>query len=156
MKAILLLLLFLLIWPLPVLAQVCDICGCTPEGEDCGHLQCNQECFRCINKDRKKVNDHYEYFYTWTVLGCLPREPAGFVNWFLRFALGIGGGVAFLFMALGAFKILTSGGDTIKLTSGKKTISRAILGILVIVFAVIILRILGYDILRLPGFEVGE
>ena len=59
-------------------------------------------------------------------------------------------------MALGAFKVLTSGGDALQLARGKQTITKAILGILVIVFAVIILRIIGYDILKLPGFEVGE
>lgn len=139
----------------PVFAQVCDMCGCNPEtGENCGGQNCDQECWECLTKDRKKVNDHYEYFYTWTVLGCLPREPATFATWFLRFAIGVGGGIAFLFMVTGAFKVLTAGGDPNQLSSGKKKISGAILGILVIVFAVIILRILGYDILQLPGFEV--
>ena len=160
MKKVLVSLLLVIIFlslTFPVLAQVCDMCGCNPEtGENCGGQECNKECWECLTKGRKKVNDHYEYFYTWTVLGCLPREPAVFVTWFLRFAMGIGGGVAFLFMVMGAFKVLTSGGDVLQLSSGKKMISRAILGILVIVFAVIILRILGYDILRLPGFEVGQ
>lgn len=142
-----------------VKAQVCDMCSCLPDKntqKDCPGTTCNPECWECLYADGHVEVDpdtgRYEHLYAWTVLGCLPTKPSSFVTWFLRFAMGIGGGVAFLFMVAGAFKVLTSGGDPNQLASGKKKITGAILGILVIVFAVIILRILGYDILQLPGF----
>lgn len=159
--ALLVLLVLLVLFSSQAWAQVCDICGCLPDTsgpKDCPGQTCKQECWNCLYaEDHLNINPdtgRYEYLYAWTVLGCLPREPATFATWFLRFAMGIGGGIAFLFMVAGTFKVLTSGGDPNRLTSGKKKITGAILGILVIVFAVIILRILGYDILQLPGFEV--
>jgi hypothetical protein len=126
-------------------------CGCQPPDPanpnppsptpSQNYPHCKPDCVQCL-KDGG----------AYTALGCIPEGAGGVVNFLLRFAVGMGGGAAFLFMVGGAFKVMTSGGDPGRLSSGKNMISGGILGILVIVFATVILRVIGYDILRVPGF----
>lgn len=89
---------------------------------------------------------------SWTALGCISTEPSGFVAWLLKRVIGIAGGIAFLLILYGGFQILTSTGDPEKLTSGKDIIVSALAGLLMIVFSVLLLRIIGVDILKIPGF----
>jgi len=98
------------------------------------------KCLACVKKGS-----------AWTVLGCLPIEPTGFSTFILRFAIGIGGGIAFLMMLAGAFTVITSRGDPERLKQGKRTITKAAIGLLVIIFAIFILRIVGQELLGLPG-----
>jgi hypothetical protein len=89
-----------------------------------------------------------------TELGCIPTNPAAFVNWGLKIAIGIAGGVAFLLIVLGAFKILTSSGDPKALQDGKDQITSAIAGLFIIIFSVLILEFLGFRVLQLPGWGI--
>lgn len=92
---------------------------------------------------------------TCTALGCVPTKidgPQGLVAWLLEKIIGLGGGLAFLLLLYGSFQILTSTGDPEKLATGKEIIVSAVSGLLMIIFSVLLLRIIGYDILRLPGF----
>ena len=88
-----------------------------------------------------------------TALGCIPIKPSGFVNWLLKFSIGIGGGIAFLLILFGAFQIILSAGNPERVKAGKEMITSAIAGLILIIFAVFILRLIGYDILKLPGFN---
>ncbi len=120
-------------------ATKCDLCGwCSgtqkpPYWDDCNN---------CI-KDGQ---------HSFTALGCLPTSPTGFIEWFLKSVIGIAGGIAFLLILYGGFQVLTSGGDPEKLNNGKDIIVSAIAGVLMIVFSVILLKIIGVDILQIPGF----
>lgn len=87
-----------------------------------------------------------------TALGCIPTNDASsFVVWFLQFAIGIGGGIAFLLMVFGAFQIITSSGNPEKLKAGRETISSALMGLIMIIFSLFLLRLIGIDILKIPG-----
>src|SRR3989338_1008953 len=88
-----------------------------------------------------------------TAIGCIHTNPADLVQDVLKFALGIGGGLAFLMMLLGAFQMLTSAGNPETLQAGKDRLTSAIIGLLFIIFAVLLLQIIGVDILGIPGFE---
>jgi hypothetical protein len=89
-----------------------------------------------------------------TALGCIPvGTPAAFVGWFLPKLLGIVGGVAFLLMVYGAFLIITSAGDANKVKAGQQTITAAISGLLFAIFSLFILRLIGVDILKIPGLR---
>jgi len=88
-----------------------------------------------------------------TAIGCISTEPSGFVASILNFAIIIGGAVAFLLIIFGAFQILTSSGTPEKVQAGKELITSAIAGLLLIIFAVFILRLIGAEILKIPGFE---
>jgi hypothetical protein len=90
---------------------------------------------------------------SWTALGCIQiKDPSAMTKWVLEFAIGIAGGIAFLLMIFGGFQIILSGGNPDKIKAGKEIIVAALSGLLLIIFSVLILRIIGYDILGLPGF----
>lgn len=88
---------------------------------------------------------------SWTALGCISTEPQGFISWLLQKVIGIAGGIAFLLILFGGFQILTSTGDPEKLASGKDIVVSALAGLLMIIFSVLLLRIIGVDILQIPG-----
>lgn len=87
-----------------------------------------------------------------TALGCIPTDPAGLVKWVLKFAILMGGGIAFLLSVFGGVSIILAGGNPEKINSGKEIIGSALTGLLFIIFSVFLLRFIGYDILQLPGF----
>jgi Co/Zn/Cd efflux system component len=73
-------------------------------------------------------------------------------NTILTYSIGIGGVVAFLLIVFGGFQIILSAGNPEKIKAGKEMITSAIAGLLLIIFSVFILRLIGYDILGIPGF----
>lgn len=97
----------------------------------------------------------------WTALGCLgqgtPESPGGklndFIRSFLRLGTGLGGGVAFLLIIFSGFQRMTSAGNPEKLHEAKELMTAAISGLLLIIFSIFLLRLIGVDILQLPGFS---
>lgn len=87
-----------------------------------------------------------------TAIGCIHTSPASFVKDTMKFFVAISGGLAFLMMLLGAFQMLTSAGNPETLAAGKDRLQSAVIGLLIIIFATLLLRIIGLDILGLPGF----
>ncbi|MCL4365664.1 pilin [Patescibacteria group bacterium] len=88
-----------------------------------------------------------------TAIGCIHTNPSVLVKDILTFLLGIGGGLAFLMMLLGAFQILTSAGNPETLSAGKDRLTSAIIGLLFIIFTILLLQIIGVSILNIPGFK---
>jgi len=88
-----------------------------------------------------------------TSLGCIDTTPNGIAQNVFRIALGLGGGIAFLLIILGAIQIQTSTGNPEQLNSGREIIQGAIAGLLLIIFSVFILKFIGVDILGIPGFH---
>lgn len=88
-----------------------------------------------------------------TAVGCIHTNPAEFAKDLLTWVIGIGGGIAFLMMLLGAFQMLTSAGNPETLQAGRDRLTSAVIGLLFIIFAVLLLQIIGADILGLKGFE---
>ena len=84
-----------------------------------------------------------------TALGCLSTDPQTFIYMVTPWAIGIGAGIAFLLGLYGALMIVISAGDPEKMQAGRELITSAVAGLLLIVFAVFILRIIGVDILKL-------
>lgn len=89
-----------------------------------------------------------------TGLGCLSTNPQILVNSILPWAVGIGSGIAFLLGLYGALMIVISAGDPEKMQAGKEMITSAVSGLLIIIFAVFILKFIGVDILQL--FDVNN
>ena len=87
-----------------------------------------------------------------TAIGCIHTNPAEFVKDLLKFVIGISGGIAFLMMLLGAFQMLTSAGNPDTLRAGRERLTSAVIGLLFVIFAVLLLQIIGFDILKIPGF----
>jgi len=83
-----------------------------------------------------------------TAIGCINvKSPEGFVTSILNLAIGIGGGIAMLLIIFGGIQILTSGGNPDSVKAGKEMITSAIAGLILIIFAVFILRLIGVEIL---------
>lgn len=88
-----------------------------------------------------------------TAIGCIPTGNLNeFANWFLRWAIGIGGGIAFLLIIWSGFQIMTSSGNPERLKAGKEQLTAAVTGLLFLIFSVFLLRLIGVEILRIPGF----
>jgi hypothetical protein len=93
--------------------------------------------------DKKSIN---------TAIGCIPiHDTNEFIGFILRWAIGIGGGIAFLLIVFAGFQIMTSAGNPERLQAGRELLTSAIAGLILLVFSVFILRIIGVDILKLPG-----
>lgn len=71
------------------------------------------------------------------------------VNSFLRLGLSIVGGVAFLLLIFGAYKVLTSAGNQETLIEAREIIIAAISGLIFVVFSVTLLKIIGRDIFNI-------
>jgi hypothetical protein len=87
-----------------------------------------------------------------TALGCLPFERSAFVSTILGFLISISGAIALVTMLVATIQIMTAAGDTKKIQSGRDLFSSAIVGLLFLIFAVSILRLIAGDIIKLPGF----
>jgi len=98
-----------------------------------------------------------------TAIGCVPLEiglfgsgdrnagTQAFTSFVLRWATGLGGGIAFILIVYAGFMITTSAGDPKRLQAGKELLTAAISGLLMLIFAIFILRIIGVDILGLEN-----
>ena len=89
-----------------------------------------------------------------TAIGCIPIDSAAsFIGWLLPRLISIVGGVAFLLMLYGGFIIITSAGNPEKIKAGQETITSAIAGLVFAIFSLFLLRLIGVEILRIPGIN---
>lgn len=98
------------------------------------------------------VGDEDGYGGIWTAIGCIPNDPETIVKVFLRFGLGMGGGVALLMILGAGFMLTVSQGDPKQTDTAKQWLSSAIAGLLFIIFSVTILQFIGYNVFQIPGF----
>jgi len=88
-----------------------------------------------------------------TAIGCIPISDTNlFIGFILRWAIGVGGGIAFLLIVYSAFMIMTSQGNPERLKAGQELLTSAIAGLIMLIFSVFILEVIGVDILKLPEF----
>jgi hypothetical protein len=92
-----------------------------------------------------------------TAIGCIPiNDTNAFIGFILRWAIGIGGGIAFLLVLYAGFMIMSSSGDPERLKAGQELLTSAIAGLIMLIFSVFILRVIGVDILGLKEFGFGQ
>lgn len=82
----------------------------------------------------------------------LPTDIKGFINTLLGVVLSLSGGIAIILVIASGYKLMVSQGNPEKAQGAKEQLTSAIVGLLFIVFSLVILEVVGYDILRLPGF----
>ena len=85
-----------------------------------------------------------------TAFGWFSSDPADIAETFLGIAVGVAGGVAFLLMVFGSYRLIFAGGNPESIQNGREIITAAIVGLLVVIFSVFILRLIGISILGLP------
>lgn len=89
----------------------------------------------------------------WTALGCFNGNLSEFItNNIMRTGIGIGGGISMLCIMFAAFQMQTSSGNAEKIKKAQELLTNCITGLMVIIFSILILKIIGVDILKLPGF----
>jgi len=94
-----------------------------------------------------------------TALGCISTKVEvgsgqdTFFSKIIQIAVGLGGGLALILMLFGVFIITTSAGIPDKLKQGQEIITSAISGLIFIILSVFLLRLIGVDILSLPGLK---
>ena len=90
-----------------------------------------------------------------TAIGCIPvrGSTTDTIHFFLQWAIGVAGGIAFLLIVLAGFQIMTSQGNPERLKAGQELLSSAIMGLLMIIFSVFILRFIGVDLLHLTELQ---
>ena len=100
--------------------------------------------FTCVNNGIKGTS---------SALGCIPTDINDFAPWFMQIIFGVAGGIAFLLMVYGFILMATSSGDEKKLQGAKETVTSAITGLLVSIFALFIFKLIAVNILRIPGIN---
>lgn len=114
--------------------------------ESCGNIKSKTEqdqCKSCSNRDGG----------VWTALGCFNGNLSDFVTKnIMQTGVGIAGGISLLCIMFAAFQMQTSGGNAEKIKKAQELLTNCITGLMVIIFSILILKIIGVDILRLPGF----
>lgn len=131
---VLIVLFSLFIYHMPVFAADAGVCQFA--GSDSG------KCESCMGSGKA----------VWTAVGCISTDPQGFIGSVLKVGIGIGGGIAFLLILFGGFQILTSAGNPEQMNAGRELVTSAIAGLLLIIFSIFLLRLIGYNILGIPGF----
>lgn len=85
-----------------------------------------------------------------TAIGCIPvKDTNEFMGWILGWAIGVGGGIAFLLIVYASFMTMTSQGNPERLKAGQELLTSAISGLIMLIFSVFILKFIGVDILGL-------
>ena len=89
----------------------------------------------------------------WTGMGCLSLDIKTLITSFvLTTGVGIGGGFALLCIIYAAFMMQSSQGNPEKLKKAQEMITSCIMGLMLIIFSVFIMKLIGVNILRIPGF----
>ena len=96
----------------------------------------------------------------WTAVGCFGQSSSAgspstlndFLRSFIGIGTGIGSGIAMLLILFSGFMRITSAGNPERLHEAKELLTAAISGLLLIIFSVFMLKLIGVDILQIPGF----
>jgi len=84
-----------------------------------------------------------------TPFGVIQTSPQGIAAAILSLAIGVAGGVAFLLMIFGAYRLMFAAGNPESIQQGREVITAAVAGLILIIFAVFILRFLGVSVFQL-------
>jgi hypothetical protein len=89
-----------------------------------------------------------------TAIGCINvlGSQEEFLGDLLRWAIGVGSGIAFLLIVYAGFMIMTSSGNPDRLKAGQELLTSALSGLILLIFSVFILNLIGVKILQIPGF----
>jgi len=88
----------------------------------------------------------------WTSIGCYNGNVSTFIGHLLEMGISLAGGISLLCIMFSAFQMQTSSGNPEKIKKAQELLTNCITGLMVIIFSILILKIIGVDILRIPGF----
>ena len=89
-----------------------------------------------------------------TGIGCVPLNLSNFISdYLLKIFIGFAGIIAFLCIIYSAFTLQTSRGNPEKIKKAQELLTSCIMGLMLIIFSVFILKLVGVDILKIPGLD---
>ena len=108
-----------------------------------------------LRNDNEKTlcNDCVEKGGVWTSISCIQGDIRRFISETLfGWGLGLDGGISLLCIIYAAFMMQTSQGSPEKLKKAQELLTSCIMGLILIIFSIFILRLIGVNILKIPGF----
>jgi len=89
----------------------------------------------------------------WTGLTCIKVSLSAFIQeTVFTWGIGLAGMIAILCIIYAAFMLQTSQGNPERIKRAQEMLTSCIMGLVLIIFSVFILKIIGVDILKIPGF----
>ncbi len=90
----------------------------------------------------------------WSGAGCIYTDTKSLIEkTIFGWGIGLAGGFALLCIILAAFQMQSSQGNPEKLKKAQEMLTSCIMGLMLIIFSIFILRLIGVNILRIPGFS---
>ena len=100
-----------------------------------------QACVACASKG------------VWTGIGCVDFTLSDFIqNIIFGWGIGFAGVISLFCIMWSAFRMQFSRGDPAQIKASQERMTACITGLILIIFSVFILRFIGVNILRIPGF----
>lgn len=112
-----------------------------------GKILKNKEYLECLNC--------FSLNGFWSGIGCvyLQNWQEFFSKNVFGFLIGLAGIIVLLCIIFSAFTLQISQGNPEKIKKAQERLTSCILGLLLIIFSIFILKLIGVDILRIPGFS---
>lgn len=82
--------------------------------------------------------------------------PIDLITSIFSIVLSLSGGIAILLIIVSGYRMMISQGNPEALKEAREQLTATIVGLLFIIFSLVILQIIGYDILQIPGFKTGH
>lgn len=77
------------------------------------------------------------------LFGSLNQGPVGFITFIIRIMLYLSGMIAVVFVIIGGYQYITSGGNEESAEKGRKTLVNAIIGIVIIILSYVIVNVIA-------------
>jgi len=90
-----------------------------------------------------------------SAFGAIETDPAGFIKTIFGILLSASGGIALLLIIRSGYQLMTSQGNPEQVKNGRDQLIAAIVGLVFLIFAFVFLQLIGFDILKIPGFGGG-
>jgi hypothetical protein len=87
-----------------------------------------------------------------SAFGDLSTRPEYFVKTIFSILLSFSGGIALLLIMRSGYSMMTSQGKPEQLNSARDQLVAAIVGLVFLILSFVILQVIGFDILQIPGF----
>lgn len=88
-----------------------------------------------------------------TAIGDISTDPAEFIQFIFAVLLSMSGGWAVYLIMTAGYQLMFSQGEAEGIKEAQEKITSAIVGIVFMLLSIIILRIIGVDIFKLPTFQ---
>jgi hypothetical protein len=87
-----------------------------------------------------------------TAIGDIDTSVGGLIDKLLGLVLSIAGAIVILLIIISGYRLMMSQGNPEMIKDAREQLTAAIVGLLFVIFSLVILQIIGFNILGLPGF----